>query len=121
MSIKYFPPEKGGVYFLYGKDENLIYIGKSNNIRCRIQQHMISYPYSPRKEVLRIHYFSCIIIEDEHERGEAEKILIKKHNPPFNRLYTKVQQMNIFDFDRDPMKDDKELEGDIEKAWEPFV
>ena len=42
--VKFNPPDEcpntGGIYFLFNKDEEILYIGKSNELRTRLSQHL---------------------------------------------------------------------------------
>jgi len=86
--------KKAGIYFLFNKDMELIYIGKAKNIRCRLVQHCsdksirygeYEYPAGvtpcDKKEVA---YFSCIEIEDESERDLKELILLNIIKTKYN-------------------------------------
>lgn len=78
-------PESTGVYFLRNKEESLIYVGKSKNIRKRIMQHLSN---DRRKKGMKmansIHHISY-----EHTGSELVALLlesaeIKRHKPLFN-------------------------------------
>jgi len=78
-------PGVPGVYFFYDKNEQLIYIGKSINIKKRVQQHFAG---KDRKS-LKIQTFTCKI-SFEHTGNELiallyESDLIKRHQPLYNR------------------------------------
>ena len=85
-------PSKTGIYYIYDEDGNLIYIGKSNNIKKRINQHFTGSTTKCKKiqsMVYRVGY---------EETGseliallkESEEIKINK--PKLNR----AQRKNIF-------------------------
>lgn len=85
-------PSKTGIYYIYDEDGNLIYIGKSNNIKKRINQHFTGSNTKCKKiqsMVFRVGY---------EETGseliallkESEEIKINK--PKLNR----AQRKNIF-------------------------
>ncbi len=85
-------PSKTGIYYIYDEDGNLIYIGKSNNIKKRINQHFTGSNTKCKKiqsMVYRVGY---------EETGseliallkESEEIKINK--PKLNR----AQRKNIF-------------------------
>ena len=42
-------PTETGVYYLYGKDNQLLYIGKSKNIRKRVSSHLTSKTAKAKK------------------------------------------------------------------------
>ena len=88
-----------GVYLLFDKNLELLYIGKAKNIRNRILQHtmdknnrlsednkyysgsIVSY-----LEADEIYYYSAIEIKSERERNVSEAILINLLNPVYNFL-----------------------------------
>jgi hypothetical protein len=70
---------KKGVYYLYNKDEKLIYIGKSKNVKSRIKQHLASSRF--KAEIFKISYF---IVETSVEIDIYETYLIDKFKPIHN-------------------------------------
>ncbi len=80
-----------GVYFLYDKDDRLIYIGKSKHIRTRLIQHFKSDAYREvriREELARIDYE---VMGDETIALLHESDLIKLHQPKYNRALRKTK------------------------------
>lgn len=79
-------PEKTGVYFLYDETNCLIYIGKSKNIKKRVEQHLRNTSgkkaVEMRNEICRIEYE---LTGSELIALLKESKLIKKHTPRFNR------------------------------------
>lgn len=87
-------PESAGVYYFYDEDDNLIYIGKSKNIKARVANHF--HDYTPRgirrcSETLTIDYE---VTGSELLAMLKESAEIKAHTPRFNR----AQRRNIFNF-----------------------
>lgn len=87
-------PNKSGVYFFYDENDNLIYVGKSVNIKKRVLQH---FSGKDRKSI-KIQTFTKRI---EYELTGSELIallheseLIKKHQPIYNR----AQRKSIFQY-----------------------
>lgn len=83
-------PEKPGVYFFYNENGDIIYIGKSINIKKRVQQHFKS---KDRKSI-KIQTFTKSI---KYELTGSELIallhesdLIKTHQPIYNRAQRKT-------------------------------
>lgn len=64
-----------GIYLLYN-DENIVYIGKSNNMKNRIKQHKKDKEFSNVK---------CIIFTDEGLVNLYEPYLIQKYKPMYNK------------------------------------
>ncbi len=79
-------PQKRGIYFFYNKDDYLIYVGKSNNIRERVMSHLNNQNPGKYQElkasIARIDY-ELVAGEITSLMLEAEKII--KHRPFFNR------------------------------------
>lgn len=72
-----------GIYALYGDDNSLLYIGKSNCLRTRISAHLRGKTNTSKykQKVSTAKYFT----EDrEMMRFIYEEILIKRFTPPLN-------------------------------------
>lgn len=90
-------PETSGVYFFYDAQGNLLYIGKSNNIRNRVLSHLSSDYQSGKqmqmvKQIARIDY--------EITAGELgalirESYLVKKLSPIYNRQLRRNRKLII--------------------------
>lgn len=88
-------PEKAGVYYFYNADNELIYIGKSNNIRQRILQHLGNVSSRKAQQmkdaIASVNYeetgceLAALLLESEE---------IKKHLP----LYNRAQRRSIFQY-----------------------
>lgn len=79
-------PQKAGVYYFHNERGDLIYIGKSNNIRKRIIQHLANENTSRAIEMKS----NIVTISHEITGSELVALLlesdeIKKHKPRFNR------------------------------------
>lgn len=79
-------PESPGVYVFKDRDDRPLYIGKSRNIRKRVEQHFSGAPADAREEALRRLTVSVEYIKtrNEVEALILENNLIKKFRPPFN-------------------------------------
>jgi len=79
-------PEVPGVYYMYNQDSELIYIGKSRNIRSRVLSHFANKSTS---KALRMHTqiadVDCECTGSELIALLKESFEIKKHKPLFNR------------------------------------
>lgn len=81
-------PEVPGVYIMFSETGEVIYIGKSINLKNRINSYFSSKKHSKRiqnmvNKVARIEY---IIVNTETEALILEANLIKKHKPKYNIL-----------------------------------
>ena len=89
-------PNETGVYYLYNFDGKLIYIGKSKNIKNRVNQHLIG----KSNKSLNIQLESSDV---SYEKTGSELIAllkenneIKKHKPKFNKkLKTVVKKFAL--------------------------
>lgn len=85
-------PHVTGVYYIHNADGNIIYIGKSNNIKNRISQHFTNNS-SKSKKIQR----DAATVTYEHTGSELVALLkeseeIKRNKPIFNRALRR----NIF-------------------------
>lgn len=83
--IEKIPYETTGVYYFYDQSGNILYIGKSNDIRKRILQHFASQKRS--KELRLLHEIADISFENTGSELVAlllESDEIKKFKPPYN-------------------------------------
>ena len=83
-------PKQTGVYKFYDEESRLIYIGKSKNIRSRVQQHLKNNKskkaINMSKEIVRVEYD---LTGSETIALIHESNLIKKYKPQFNRQLRK--------------------------------
>ncbi len=88
-------PDETGVYYFYDSDDNLIYIGKSNNIRSRVLSHLnnnsTKRALEMKNSVSRVDY---ILTGSELVALLLESEEIKKHQPLFNR----AQRRSYFNY-----------------------
>jgi DNA polymerase-3 subunit epsilon len=83
-------PDSAGVYFFYGDDNDLLYIGKSKHVRTRARSH-----FSKNSEAREKHLQEgTTSIESISTSGELsalllEAALIKKESPVYNRALRK--------------------------------
>jgi len=95
-------PTKTGIYYFYDTEGKIIYIGKSNNIKKRVNQHFTSdapKARSIRKVVDRVTFE---ITGSEMVALLLEIEAVKRHKPKFN----KTQNRNIFTQALYPITDD---------------
>ncbi len=84
-------PNETGVYHFYNEFNELIYIGKSKNIKSRINAHLNNFDNQKaiemRNEIATIEY---TLTGSELVSMLLESSLIKKHKPFFNRKQLKA-------------------------------
>ena len=79
-------PEEPGVYYLYNQDAELIYIGKSRNIRSRVLSHFSNHTTAKAMRMQsQIADIGCECTGSELIALLKESFEIKKHKPLFNR------------------------------------
>lgn len=92
-------PHAPGVYFFYGEDDTLLYVGKSIDIKARVRSHF-SGDHATAKE--RILTSQTVRIEHEETSGELsallrENALIKERMPLYNRKLRKASKLAVIE------------------------
>lgn len=80
-------PQKPGVYFMYNKSGDIIYIGKAKNLKDRLSSyfyHNTSHSTKTRKLVRYVHKVEWEEAGSELSALLAESKMIKSHKPKFN-------------------------------------
>ncbi len=90
-------PETPGVYVFYGKDNSVLYIGKSVNIHDRVlshfsNDHLSSTDMKISREIMRV---EAIPTQGELGALLLESTMIKRHQPFFNRKLRNSRKMTI--------------------------
>lgn len=84
LSIVENLPTETGVYYLYNKAGEIIYIGKSKNIRKRVLSHLTSSARKAEKIQKKINHVSFELCGNECLALLKEQHEIKKNQPPLN-------------------------------------
>lgn len=81
-------PKKPGVYIMYDKFDEIIYVGKAVKLKNRVSQYFNKRNHSLKitEMVKSIDHFEYIITDSELEALVLECNLIKEHNPKYNTL-----------------------------------
>jgi len=87
-------PEAAGVYFFYTAEDNLVYVGKSINIRQRVKQHFSGKDRKSLKIQLSVKRIAFEITGSELIALLYESELIKRHQP----LYNRSQRRTVFQY-----------------------
>ena len=77
--------EISGIYFLYDRNKELLYIGQSKNLRTRLHSHFNGTSHLKDKKNA-IHSFSVLYAKIE-ELTELEKNFILKYQPKINQQF----------------------------------
>lgn len=82
-------PQEAGVYFMRGKDDQVLYIGKSKSLRNRVRSYFrSSQELSPRIAMMvqLVWEIEFIVTDTEAEALALEDNLIKQYQPYYNVL-----------------------------------
>jgi excinuclease ABC subunit C len=82
-------PNSPGVYIMRNVRGNILYVGKSNNLRNRVRSYFSSKEkLTPKTQVLvaQIHDFEYFVVTSDQEALILELNLIKRYWPPYNVL-----------------------------------
>src|SRR5690606_18255345 len=75
-----------GVYRMYGKEGELLYVGKAKNLKNRVSSYFVKTVEHPKTQALvaRIYDIQTLVVRSETEALLLEQNLIKLHRPPYN-------------------------------------
>lgn len=90
ISNNSIPKNLIGVYYFISSDDKIIYIGKSIDIKKRIEQHMRN---GRKRMILRFDKLKITKLSTELEALLFESQEIKKHKPIFNRRLRRQKNM----------------------------
>ncbi len=76
-----------GVYIFKAKNREILYIGKSSNLKERIKTHFNQPNYKDKLYIDKIKKIETIKTDSEIEALILESQLIKKHRPKFNYVW----------------------------------
>lgn len=121
-------PEKPGVYFFYDKNDFLLYIGKSKNIKERVESYFYHNTGHEAKIFEMVRKVNSIKYETTATELSAlllESFLIKKHKPLYNsasKRYRKYPFLKINVNEKYPVLSwDYEIKDDGAKYYGPFT
>lgn len=79
-------PKLSGCYYMKGKDEEILYVGKAKNLKARVASYFNQSVKNPKTEILvgHIYSFDFILTSSEVESLVLENNLIKEHKPKYN-------------------------------------
>jgi len=92
---------KKGIYFLFDKGVNLVYIGKTNCIRRRIYQHLYSLNKKFPDEFIKYFCFIELSKDNFAFSKELEDKMIRFYKPLFNNVPFENTQKIIKEFKND--------------------
>lgn len=96
-------PDGPGVYLFYGEDQNLLYIGKSIDLRSRVFSHFSDALHNSKEakmvqQTRRIEHICCA---GDLGAQLLESRLIKERSPLYNRRLRRKQQMQTWQLEAD--------------------
>ncbi len=82
-------PHHPGIYKFYSKEQNLLYVGKSKDLKNRVNSYFKDHSAEPRKLNLvnQIHHIEVILVSSEFEALLLEARLINENQPKYNVLW----------------------------------
>ena len=82
-------PSVPGVYFFFGPEDQLLYIGQSSDLKARLGSYRHVTPEKNPKRTLRVvHRMRRVELKEcatAQEAIELERVLLLEKRPPFNR------------------------------------
>lgn len=102
-------PQKAGVYRFLGKNDEILYVGKANDLKSRVSSYFAgTAKLGPKTRVLvsQIEKIDITIVESELEALLLEAFYIKKYNPKYNirltdsKMYIRIRITIKDDFPR---------------------
>src|SRR5271170_898126 len=85
-TLEHFP-EAPGVYLMKDAGNEVLYVGKANNLRSRVRQYFSkggdNRPQIPYL-LARVQTIDTLVVTSEKEALLLENTLIKQHRPPYN-------------------------------------
>jgi DNA polymerase III subunit epsilon len=89
-------PDTAGIYFFYGPEHELLYVGKSKNIRTRVRSHFSGITSAQEEKLCR----QTASVEVTETPGELSALLlesqtIKTHLPLYNRALRRARKLVV--------------------------
>ncbi len=98
-------PESAGIYYFFGANDHLLYVGKSKNIQKRVLQHFSNPTSKSLKFLSRTHRIDFEETGSEIAAILREDEVIKKQRPEYNvaqRQTLKPYGLRLVDDEREP-------------------
>ena len=97
-------PEKTGVYYFYNSRDEIIYVGKSVNIKERVLSHLNNHSHHREQKMKnQLSYVDYIVTGSELVALLLESEEIKKHQP----VYNQAQKRAFFNYGLYQYEDEK--------------
>ncbi|MDO5755005.1 MAG: excinuclease ABC subunit UvrC [Tissierellia bacterium] len=98
-------PAKPGVYLMYDKDDEIIYVGKAKKLNRRVRQYFDGRKNKDKKVVAMVKHivrFEYILVNNEVEALVLESNLIKENRPKYNILLRDDKQYPYIKITNEP-------------------
>lgn len=95
-------PEVPGVYLMKNKEEVILYVGKSKNLKQRVTTYFqkgSQHSQKIQRLVKNIHHFEFIQVKSEFSALLLECQLIHRYRPPYNQQMNHYEAYGYFSFD----------------------
>lgn len=90
-AIKETPPHEPGVYTMYGKKDEVLYVGKAKDLYKRITSYRYSKSRKVQSMIAQISRIGFEICKTETDAVLLENLLIRSLRPPFNHANKKTE------------------------------
>lgn len=91
-------PNEVGIYYFHDENGKIIYIGKSNNLKNRVNQHLTGKSKKSLNIQLEIFDISFERTGSELIALLKENIEINNHKPKFNKLLKKMLKISVWNY-----------------------
>ncbi|MEX0720324.1 MAG: GIY-YIG nuclease family protein [Balneolaceae bacterium] len=78
------PPHQPGVYTMYDKRDQVLYVGKAKNLQSRVTSYRYSKSKKTQRMIAHVENIRCEICNSETDAILLENLLIRSLRPPFN-------------------------------------
>lgn len=116
-------PAEPGIYKMYGRDRELLYVGKAKNLRDRLFTYRRAKMGTTTRKTVRLirmtHDIDVQICETEKQALLLENKLIREHQPEFNRA--KKQPETYYFIGLEPGDDELEFSLQMHIPEKEFV
>lgn len=99
-------PTDSGIYKMYGRTDELLYVGKAKNLRTRLFTYRRAKMGTTRRKTVRLirmtHRIELTICDSEKEALLLENKLIREHQPEFNYAKKKPETYYFIGMNKKP-------------------
>ncbi len=85
------PPHQPGVYTMYDKNDEVLYVGKAKDLNKRLTSYRYSKSRKTQRLIAHLHRIGIEICKSETDAILLENLLIRSLRPPFNEANKKPE------------------------------